>query len=144
MNITLDDIEAGIRVNFVLKDDGAKRLETVYDWESNSYQTARLVFVGIASERGYAMQDICHYLDMSYKDYLYKLGRYKSMLRNGTGRMEAFKKKNKPLHLLFDKAGADALDLRVCRKVVLINNFLALRLQRKALEFRETLPNYVH
>lgn len=144
MNISLNDIEAGIRCNFVMNDTPKKKLETNYDWESNSYQTARLVFVGIAIERGFTMEEICSYLNMTYPDYLYKIGRFRSMLRNGKERMEAFKRKKRPLHLLFDRAGADELDLRVCRKVALINNYLTLRLQSKALEFRETLPNYVH
>lgn len=143
MNITLDDIESGIRSNFVLKEAPKKRLETDFNWESNSNQTARIVFVGIASERGYTMDEICRFLDIGFEDYMWKLGRFKSMLRNGHQRMESFKRKGVPLHMMLDKAGADELDLRVCRKVLLINNYLTLRLQLKALEFRKALPNYV-
>jgi hypothetical protein len=143
MNITLTDIEKAVRRNFVLKHDGAK-LETVYDWESNSRETARLVFVGIAIERGFHMDDICAFLDMNFKDFLSKCQRYKDYLHSGHEKVEEMKRMNVPLHRVLDKIGADALDMRVWRKTILVNNYLRLVLQSKTLELLETLPNYVN
>src|SRR6185295_16876060 len=133
MNITLEDIEAAVRANFVLKREGAK-LETVYDWESNSNQTARLVFVGIAIERGFHMDEICTFLEMNFKDFLSKCQRYRDYLHTGQAKIDEMRMMKMPLHRVLDKAGADALDMRVCRKSILVNNYLRLKLQAKTLE----------
>lgn len=142
MNVSLHDIEDAVRRNFVLKIGGTK-LESVYDWESNSSQTARIVFVGVALDRGFRSDEICDYLDMNFKDFLSKSQRYKIYLQSGEEKVMEMRSMHLPLHRTLDKEGADALDMRVYRKTVLINNCLNLILQAKAFELLRTLPNYV-
>lgn len=145
MNLTLQDIEIAIRRNFILKQDATMLLQTESDWEAYSDQTARVVFVGVAADRGFSMDEVCEYLDISVKQYLNKVGKYKDWLRVGKGKVEVLKRKGKPLHLLLDKGSmADSLDLRIYRKTMLVNNCLATILQQKSIEFRKTLPNYIH
>jgi hypothetical protein len=142
MNVTLKDIENAVRRNFVLKPEG-EMLETVYDWESNSSQTARLVFVGIAVERGYHMDEVCAFLEMSNYDFHSKTTRFRDYIISGRMKIADMKRKALPLHRVLDKPGADALDMRVYRKAILVNNYLQLMLQTKVFELRRSLPNYV-
>jgi hypothetical protein len=120
MSITLDDIEKAIRSNFVINKEGKKILETVYDWESNSLYTARIVFVGIALQHGFSMEPICQHLDMTYKEYTGKVKKYKQLLR--LGEQKYFRIQHQGLK--YDKDITDNLDLRVYRKQILINNYL--------------------
>jgi hypothetical protein len=121
MSITLADIERAIRANFVLAKDGRKILETEYEWESNSLYTARLVFVGIACQLNFPMEQICHHLDMPYKEYVGKVSRYKEHMITGKEKYARILSKE----LMYDKEVKDMIDLRVYRKTILINNYLA-------------------
>lgn len=144
MTLSLNDIESAIRRNFVLDESGGKLLESNADWEANSTQTARVIFVGIALEQGYHVDDVCAYLGISGKRCLRNAVRYRELIKAGKYKLAELKRGGMPLHLVLDKTEmADSLDIRIYRKSILVNNCLGLMLKAKLFEFRQTLPYYV-
>lgn len=120
MTPTLHDIDKTIRSNFVLRKLPSKPLETEKEWESRSPNTARLVFVGIAEQYGFSMNDICDHLRMTNKDYLGLLSRFKELMITGKHKYELVTTGE----LRYEKDIVEIMDLRVYRKVVLIKNHL--------------------
>jgi len=141
MNVTLQDIEHAIRLNFVLDRTGLEFLQTARDADKHDTGTARMVFIACAKERGYTMQDICTYAGIEDTEYNRKTLRYKEMMIAARRKVEDYKRDGARLHLVFDKHDADR-DLHLLRKMRLVRNCLNLKLHAKTLEFRKSLPNY--
>lgn len=142
MNVSLSDIESAIRRNFVLDSNPRLFLETQSTADRHDDGIARMVFVGCALSRGYTREQICHFLNMSDKEFIGKSMRFKDMLRAGIEKREKIKIMKIPMHEVIDKHDTDR-NLHLVRKVMLVNNCLNLMLQAKSLEFRRSLPNYV-
>lgn len=128
MTPTLPDIDTTIRSNFVLRKMPNKPFQTDREWESRSQNTARLVFVGIADQYGFSMQQICDHLQMTGKDYLGHLSRFKDLMVTGKRKYEQVSTGE----LRYEKDIVEIMDLRVYRKVVLIKNHLQLLCHTKS------------
>jgi len=144
MNISLQDIESAIRRNFLLAPEGESLLETEPDTDRHGEgnQSARLVFVGCAIERGFGAKEVCDYLNITGKDFYGKSVRYREMLRAGREKAARLRREGVVVRDMIDKHDGDR-DMRICRKVMLVNNCLELLLHAKSLELRQSLPYYV-
>lgn len=144
MNITLHDIEDAIRRNFVLDPGATNLLETAPETERHGEgnQSAILVFVGCAMQRGFGAKEVCDYLSITGKDFYGKSVRYREMLQAGSTKAAKLRKEGMATRDMIDKHDSDR-DLRLYRKTMLVNNCLNLLLQAKTLELRQSLPYYV-
>lgn len=133
MTITLIDINAAIRANFILTkgtENGGKPLTTDWYYESHSFSTARMVFVAIAVLCQFKPDQVCTYLDMSFSEFNAHRKKYRGLYREGEKKYEGIKKGE----LTYDKSMTNNLDLRVYRKTLLVTNYLK-NLQRKRMAF---------
>jgi len=142
MNVTLQEIERAVRVNFVIDSMSKEFLQTAWDVDKHDTGTARMVFIACAKERGYTMQAICSYAGIEDAEYNRKMLRYRGMMQDARRKTEEYRRDGVRLHLVYDKHDADR-DLHLLRKIRLVRNCLDLMLHAKTLEFRRSLPDYV-